>query len=194
MTISTILAIVCVLALAVTLLLPRSGLIARWRQGKAEKTRPSAENALKHAYDCEYRGVACTIESIAGSLGLSTDAAARLVTRLDSMGLLRPDQTALRLTPEGRAYALRVIRIHRLWERYLADETSVRDIDWHQRAEQQEHLMTPADADRLAAQLGNPQFDPAWRSHPHSWRGSSGTTWRAIDVAGSGRVRRSPAH
>jgi DtxR family Mn-dependent transcriptional regulator len=160
MTISAILAIVCLLALAVTLLLPRSGLVARWKQGKADKTRSSAEDALKHAFDCDYRGVACTIESIAGSLSLSTDTAARLAVRLDAMGLLRPDQTSLRLTPEGRAYALRVIRIHRLWERYLADETSIRDVDWHLHAEQQEHRMTPADADKLAAQLGNPQFDP----------------------------------
>jgi len=154
------LSLIGVLVLAAVVFHPRSGVIARWKRGKGDRTRSSAEDALKHAYDCEYRGVACTIESIAGSLGLSTDAAARLAARLDSMGLLRPDQTALRLTTEGRAYALRVIRIHRLWERYLADETSVRDVDWHRHAEHQEHRMTPADADKLAAQLGNPQFDP----------------------------------
>ena len=158
--IAFVISLIGVLILAVVVFHRRSGLIARWKRGKADSMRSSAEDALKHAYDCEFRGVACTIESIAGSLSISTDAAARLATRLDSMGLLRPDQTALRLTPEGRAYALRVIRIHRLWERYLADETSVRDVDWHQRAEQQEHLMTLADADKLAAHLGNPQFDP----------------------------------
>jgi DtxR family transcriptional regulator, Mn-dependent transcriptional regulator len=148
------------LLLAAVIFHPRAGLIARWKRGKADRTRSSAEDALKHAYDCEYRGVACTIESIAGSLAMSTDAAARLATRLDAMGLLRPDQTALRLSPEGRAYALRVVRIHRLWERYLADETSVREVDWHRQAEEQEHRMTAAEADVLAAQLGNPQFDP----------------------------------
>jgi DtxR family Mn-dependent transcriptional regulator len=152
--------LVGVLVLAGIMFFPRSGVIARWKRGRADKTRFSAEDALKHAYDCEYRGVACTIESIAGSLSVSTDVAARLVTRLYAMGLLLPDDTALRLTSEGRAYALRVIRIHRLWERYLADETSVRDVDWHRHAEHQEHRMTPAEADRLAAQLGNPQFDP----------------------------------
>lgn len=152
--------VIALLVLAALVVYPHSGLIARWKRGKAEKTRSSAEDALKHAYDCEYRRVACTIESIAGSLGLSTDAAARLATRLDAMGLLRPDQNALRLTPEGRAYALRVIRIHRLWERYLADETSVHEVDWHRHAEEQEHRMTSAEADLLAAQLGNPQFDP----------------------------------
>ncbi len=49
--------------LAVVVFHPRSGLIARWKRGNADRTRSSAEDALKHAYDCEYRGIACTIES-----------------------------------------------------------------------------------------------------------------------------------
>jgi DtxR family Mn-dependent transcriptional regulator len=152
--------VIGLLALAGAVFFPRSGVLARWKRGRADKMRSSAEDALKHAYDCEYRGVACTIESIAGSGSISTDVAARLVAQLVAMGLVQPDPSALRLTVEGRAYALRVIRIHRLWERYLADETSVSEVDWHRKAEEQEHRMTPAEADQLAAQLGNPQFDP----------------------------------
>ncbi len=148
------------IAVAFVLFLPRRGVFARWKQSKTHKARSAAEDALKHAYDCEHRGVGCTIESIAGALSLSMDHAARLATRLESMGLVHPDRNALRLTPEGRSYALRVIRIHRLWERYLADETSVREADWHLEAERQEHRMTAAEADTLAAQLGNPQLDP----------------------------------
>jgi DtxR family transcriptional regulator, Mn-dependent transcriptional regulator len=149
-----------VLVLAVLIWHRRWGFLARWKRGKADRLRSESEDALKHAYDCEYRGVACTLESIAGALAISTDAAARLAPRLETMGLLQPDQSAYRLTSEGRAYALRVVRIHRLWERYLADETSVREVDWHRKAEQQEHRLSAADADKLAASLGNPQFDP----------------------------------
>jgi len=64
------------------------------------------------------------------------------------------------LTTEGRSYALRIIRIHRLWERYLADETGVSAIEWHQEAEKQEHILTGADADELAAKMGDPVYDP----------------------------------
>lgn len=149
-----------VIAVALVLFSPRRGVFARWKQSKTHKVRSAAEDALKHAYDCEHRGVGCTIESIAGALSLSVDHAARLATQLESMGLLRADRNALRPTPAGRSYALRIIRIHRLWERYLADETSVREADWHLEAERQEHRMTAAEADALAAQLGNPQFDP----------------------------------
>jgi DtxR family transcriptional regulator, Mn-dependent transcriptional regulator len=147
-------------AVMLVLFSPRKGVLARWKQSTTHKARSAAEDALKHAYDCEHRGVGCTIESIAGALSLSVDHAARLATQLESMGLVRPDGNALRLTPDGRSYALRIIRIHRLWERYLADETSVRESDWHLEAERQEHRMTAAEADVLAAQLGNPQLDP----------------------------------
>jgi DtxR family transcriptional regulator, Mn-dependent transcriptional regulator len=156
----TIILIACLAALASLIWHRRWGFVARWNHTRVDRLRSEAEDALKHAYDCEYRNVACTFESIAGALGISTDAAARLASRLGTMGLLQPDESALRLTSEGRAYALRIVRIHRIWERYLADETSVSEIDWHQKAEEQEHRMSSADADRLAAQLGNPQFDP----------------------------------
>jgi DtxR family Mn-dependent transcriptional regulator len=64
------------------------------------------------------------------------------------------------LTDEGRSYALRIIRVHRLWEQHLADETGLREIEWHAEAEQQEHKMTPREADALAAEMGNPGYDP----------------------------------
>jgi DtxR family Mn-dependent transcriptional regulator len=50
--------------------------------------------------------------------------------------------------------------VHRLWERYLADETGLKEMDWHQVAEEKEHSFTPEQADKLAAQIGNPVYDP----------------------------------
>lgn len=153
-------ALLGVLALISIFLHPRKGLMVRWRRNKVDKSRTEAEDALKHAFDCEYRDVGCTVQSIGGALGIGTEAAGRLASRLEGMGLLSTEHGGLQLTPEGRAYALRIVRIHRLWERYLADETSVREVDWHRKAEQQEHRMTPEEADKLAASMGNPQFDP----------------------------------
>ena len=50
--------------------------------------------------------------------------------------------------------------MHRLWERYLADETSLTETDWHAEAEKKEHRMSEDEANALAAQIGNPNFDP----------------------------------
>ncbi len=157
LTISLFFLLIAVLALLVW---PGKGLVSRLRVARKEKSRSVLEDVLKHAYDCQYRSVACTVESIAGVLQTSIGNATHHATRLESMGLLEHHGPALRLTADGTSYALRVIRIHRLWERYLADETSVREADWHREAERQEHRLSPADADALAARLSNPQLDP----------------------------------
>jgi DtxR family Mn-dependent transcriptional regulator len=93
-------------------------------------------------------------------LQISADEAAVLVSNLETHDLLQVEHESFRLTPQGRDYALHVIRAHRLWERYLAEETGFEEEDWHDRAEQLEHSLSPAAADALAAELGNPTHDP----------------------------------
>lgn len=148
------------LLLTGVLLVPRKGLLDRWRAMRARRERTTLEDALKHAYHCEYSQLTCSLQSMAGVLQISEDDAAGVATRLEQLGLLNAAQGALSLTDDGRSYALRVIRVHRLWERYLADESGLEETEWHAAAELQEHRMTPADADALAARLGNPRFDP----------------------------------
>jgi DtxR family Mn-dependent transcriptional regulator len=147
-------------AAAALLLTPKYGLYSRWKRARRGMKRVAVEDALKHIFDCEYKNITCTTESIAGALLISTDESADLLTRLSSMGLLVTDDNGVRLTPNGNSYALRIIRVHRLWERYLADETSVPSTEWHASAEQAEHVLTPEEAEALAARIGNPHFDP----------------------------------
>jgi DtxR family Mn-dependent transcriptional regulator len=64
------------------------------------------------------------------------------------------------LTPDGRDYALRIIRAHRVYERYLADQTGFKESEWHTRAHQLEHQISPEEVEALAAKLGNPTHDP----------------------------------
>jgi DtxR family Mn-dependent transcriptional regulator len=118
------------------------------------------EDALKHLYDCEYGRVPATLDSLAGALEIGRDEAARLTARLEALGLLTSEHRRLMLTPEGCSYALRVIRIHRLLESYLAERTGVDESEWHQRADQMEHRVTADEAEALSAQLGNPTYDP----------------------------------
>ncbi len=140
--------------------LPRKGLLARWKRSKKNTHRVLIEDSLKHLYNCEYNGINCTLNSVAGNVSISADEAAKVVKKLEELGLITSHESGISLTPEGRAYALRIIRTHRLWEKYLADETSVGEEDWHIAAEEIEHHITPAQADALAAQIGNPVFDP----------------------------------
>lgn len=139
---------------------PGKGLVARWKRAAANTKRVLIEDALKHLYDCEYKNTQCSLHSIAGSLAISGDRAAGLLSRLESMGLIRTSDKILQLTEVGRSYALRVIRVHRIWERYLADETGTTETEWHTEADLQEHQMSFEEANQLAAQIGNPVYDP----------------------------------
>ncbi len=139
---------------------PEKGIIPRRSKINKTNVRVLIEDALKHLYDCEYTNLTCTIHSVAGSLHISGNDAANLISKLEAMGLIKSSSDSLLLTPEGRSYALRVIRVHRLWERYLADETSISETEWHTIAEEKEHAISFEQANMLAAQLGNPIIDP----------------------------------
>lgn len=156
----SLIVLAAVLGAAAALLWPGTGLAWRWRRSLAASDRVEVEDALKHIWDGEYRHRPATLESLAGVLGLSGRAAADLVDRLGRLALVDHDEATLRLTPEGRREALRVIRIHRLWERYLADETGLDAREWHAQAERREHGMSDDQADALAATLGHPRYDP----------------------------------
>jgi DtxR family Mn-dependent transcriptional regulator len=140
--------------------LPDRGIYARVLRFRRIRDRVRVEDALKHAYDCETRATACTVQSLAGALGTTTDRAAALAERLENTGLLSQGESGVVLTAAGRAYALRVIRAHRLWERHLSDETGFSATDWHREAERREHLLTDEDLEALASRLGDPRWDP----------------------------------
>lgn len=157
-----ILLVIGIIALIFFIILfyPSKGIIATWKKSNYAGKKVLIEDALKYLYNCEYNNVNCTLTGIAGNLSISADEAADIVSSLESMGMLTAHSDALSITSEGRSYALRIIRVHRLWEKYLADQTSVHETEWHQKAEEVEHQLTPEQADQLAAQIGNPVFDP----------------------------------
>lgn len=151
-------------AFAVVLLLaalwPRAGLIARFARLRRETERVRLEDALKHLYDYERAGRTGTLENLAGRLQISRGVASELLSRLEERGLAEAGPTGWELTEAGRPYALRILRSHRLWERYLADRTGVPAAEWHTEAERVEHQLSEAEADALASRLGDPRYDP----------------------------------
>ncbi|MFA7419513.1 MAG: metal-dependent transcriptional regulator [Melioribacteraceae bacterium] len=148
------------LLILVILFFPGKGLLSRWKKIKSQTGRVLIEDALKHLYDCEFKNLDCSLNSLTGNLTLKADQTASVISNLESMGLVTSTGNKISLTTEGRSYAIRVVRIHRLWERYLADNTSVSENEWHAIAEEKEHETTDEDANRLAARLGNPLVDP----------------------------------
>jgi DtxR family Mn-dependent transcriptional regulator len=139
---------------------PGRGLYYRWQTAGRVNDRVRTEDALKHIHKCEMHGRRPTLESVAGALGVSTDAAASLLSRMHALGLVNAASGDYALTPQGRDAALHIIRAHRLWESYLADQTGFDEQEWHQQAERLEHDLQPEQVEALAAQLGRPTHDP----------------------------------
>lgn len=145
---------------AILVFWPRVGIAARLVHSERTTERVFLEDALKHVFTCESIGRICSVESLAGQLGVSTGKAAALLSRLAESELVSSEELGPRLTPAGRESALRLVRAHRLWERYLADRTGVPAGEWHARAEQVEHTLSEEDTDALASRLGHPAWDP----------------------------------
>jgi DtxR family Mn-dependent transcriptional regulator len=139
---------------------PRVGVLARFARASRLTERVLIEDALKHIYTCETIGRVGTLESIAGQLEVSTGKAATLLVSLAELELVRSEEAGPRLTERGRESALRLVRSHRLWERYLADRTGVPAGEWHAEAERMEHTMSAEETEALAARLGHPAWDP----------------------------------
>ena len=139
---------------------PRIGLAPRVRRLLRLSERVLLEDAVKHVYTCERAGRACSLESLAGRLEISRTRAASLLSRLTAMALVHTGGAGPTLTAEGRQSALRLVRTHRMWERYLADRTGVPATEWHDEAERMEHALSAAEVDVLDTRLGHPRWDP----------------------------------
>lgn len=149
-----------VLLILCLLFWPRIGLVSLWRNMHLNTRRVQIEHALKYMFNNEYMQHKTTVETLAVKLLVGRKRAASLLSRMVSKGLVKPVEGGYRLTGDGSAYALRIVRAHRLWERYLADETGLRGDEWHRKAERLEHTTTPEEVEALADQLGNPLYDP----------------------------------
>lgn len=148
------------LAALAVILWPRLGVAARLRRAADAAERIRVEDAVKHLFTSEAARRMSSVESLAGAIGVTRGQVVEILRHLERLGLARLAAEDIVLTDEGRAYALRIVRTHRIWERYLADRTGVDPALWHAQAERHEHGLAPEDVDRLAASMGDPLYDP----------------------------------
>ncbi len=122
----------------------------------------AVEDYLKAVYALETRlqGPVST-NSLAARLGVTPGSVSGMLRRLDELGLLEHERyRGVRLTSEGRRIALRTLRNHRLLELLLVEMLGVPWDLVHEEAELLEHVLSDELAERIAAKLGNPEFDP----------------------------------
>jgi DtxR family Mn-dependent transcriptional regulator len=142
-------------ALALVIVLPR-----RLRAWYANRQRERVEDALKHLLDREQQGRHASVVSLAGTLDLPRTAMLKLLEDMETQSLVRTRGQELHLTSKGERWALHIVRAHRLWERYLADEARMPLEKVHGESDRREHNLTDAQLNALDAALGHPTRDP----------------------------------
>jgi len=123
-----------------------------------EKT--AIEDILKQLYHFENSGKDANISSLTGVLKFKDSLVIEVVKLMTINKLIYFEGDVLKLTKSGRDYSLRIVRVHRLWEKYLAEKTGIDKLEWHDRAEFMEHKLSLEETNSLASQLGNPVYDP----------------------------------
>ena len=118
------------------------------------------EDILKELYHSENSGKEVTVNNLTRSLKFNDNMIIDVIKNMSINELVELDGDVLKLTNEGRDYALRIIRVHRLWEKYLAEKTGYDKLEWHDRAEMMEHKLSHEETNKLATELGHPMYDP----------------------------------
>jgi DtxR family Mn-dependent transcriptional regulator len=129
-------------------------------EGKDHKQKTLTEDILKQLYHVQQSNRTATLTDLSGALQIRRSKILPLVEAITASGLIQSAGEALELTDSGREYALKIVRVHRLWEKYLAEKTGYQPSDWHYLAEKMEHKLNEEDINKLSLSLGNPMFDP----------------------------------
>jgi DtxR family Mn-dependent transcriptional regulator len=123
----------------------------------------TVENYVKTIYLLaqEADGGAVATGQIAVGLGVLPGTVTSMLKTLDESNLATyTPYEGVRLTPAGRALALRVLRRHRLIEQFLSQTLNLTWDEVHEEAEHMEHAVSDALVDRIDAYLGHPTTDP----------------------------------
>jgi DtxR family Mn-dependent transcriptional regulator len=120
----------------------------------------SVEDYLKAIWQLAKAGDAATSE-IAARLDVAPPSVTGMIKRLAEAGHVEYEPyRGVRLTRQGRAAALAVIRRHRIIETYLIMKLGY---DWsnvHEEAERLEHAVSGELVERMSFALGHPRYDP----------------------------------
>lgn len=146
--------------LLVVLFYPKRGIYWRLKNSFKNDTKILIEDILKKLYHAENEGNSLNTNDIISSTNIRQKRILESIAEMEAKELISFKNGYIKLTDNGMDYALRIIRVHRLWEKYLSEKTGFDKKDWHGIAEHMEHKLDTNQTKELALNLGNPRFDP----------------------------------
>lgn len=128
----------------------------------AYRVTPAIEDYLKAIYTLQQQGDEVTTSLLGEQLGgFKPGSVTGMIKRLAEMNLVtHTPYQGVQLTASGEKIALEVIRHHRLLELYLVEALGYSWDEVHEEAERLEHHISEKLEARIAAHLGQPDFDP----------------------------------
>ncbi len=133
----------------------------------AGEHHPAFEEYCETIFELEEDDVAVIQARMAERLQVSRPAVSEMIKRLETEGLITTDG-AIRLTSAGQGLAQRVVRRHRLAERFLTDMLGMSWSEAHHEAGRWEHVISDGVEAAMARVLGNPTTCPHGNPIPGS--------------------------
>jgi DtxR family Mn-dependent transcriptional regulator len=147
----------------------------------------SYEMYLKAVLELAHPGSLAPVTAVAERLGVATVSASEMIHRLQDQGLVDHEPyKGVSLTEDGSLVANRVVRSHRLWERFLVDRLELEWVVSHDMACELEHLADPEVVDSLDGFLNRPATCPHGNPIPRAGRPLGMAPADSLDMLGAG--------
>jgi manganese/zinc/iron transport system permease protein len=143
-------------ALLSLVLAPKRGLVFRIARILAFRLRCLEENILKGIWKKE----SLSLAELKEAHQISPFFLRVVLWRMKRGGWMIERDQRFRLSGDGLQKAASIVRLHRLWELYLAEALGLHVEKVHRTAEEMEHILTPEIEERLTRLFDNPKRDP----------------------------------
>jgi manganese/zinc/iron transport system permease protein len=150
------------IALVSLIIAPKKGIVFRFVRLLLFRLRCIEENILKGMWQYNLKEK----KALKKAHNLSFFTYYFLLWHMGEAGWVTRKKNRLLLTKDGENKAKKIVRLHRLWEVYLADHLGIGHDKVHQSAEQIEHLITEDLEKKLTEFLDDPKEDPHQKPIP----------------------------
>lgn len=146
---------------------PKSGIVFRYFSRKKYLRKTHRDHLMKALYKAlEENKNGLTIEEIYELYPYQKAQIDQSIKDLLQKGFISKNQSLVMLSTQGISDAMRIVRLHRLWELYLNEYMNIAPDHVHESAEQMEHLLTPELEAMLEKRLNFPTLDPHQETIP----------------------------
>lgn len=146
---------------------PKSGIIFRYFSRKSYLRKTHRDHLMKALYKAkEENKNGLAIDEIYELYPYQKAQIDQSIKDLLKEGFISKNQSLVNLTTQGISDAMRIVRLHRLWELYLNEYMNIAPDHVHESAEQMEHLLTPELEAMLEKRLNFPTLDPHQETIP----------------------------